>query len=628
MCGITGILHFNPQRNIDSFVLRKMTDTLYHRGPDGEGYYVKQNVGLGHRRLSIIDLSTGDQPMYNEDKSIVLIFNGEIYNYIELRKILKNHGHKFLTNSDTEVIIKSYEEWGVDCQSRFNGMWAFALWDERKKQLFVSRDRLGEKPLNYCVYDNTFLFSSEIKGLLAYGVPPEPNTEVLELYLSLSYVPSPHTFYKNIKKLKPGHFLIIKDSQIKENKYWSLPILKENDYIKNERFVLREFDDLLKDSIQLRMRSDVPFGAFLSGGLDSSSIVSIMSKISTSSIETFTIGFQEKTYDERTLAKEVSEKFNTNHHEKVISPENLEVALKKILLHYDEPFADPAAIPTGYLSAYASKFTKMVLTGDGGDEVLCGYKAYKGEEFARLYQQLPNFLKKNLFLLSTTIAHLTNGSLRYNTNRISRILQFSDSTFEHRILNKYPLPSPYRIQDLIEKKGINAEEFLETILRDKGLSNSFYKLSYFNLTVSLPDQMLVKVDKMAMANSLETRIPFLDHRLVELMYSVDKKIKFPWFKTKHVLKAGIGKTLPSSLLSAPKKGFVVPLREWFKDKTFNRKLDDLYREDSGLNNHVIKKIVSDHRQGKGDFANIIWRLIVYQNWLKQITKSHNYTNIK
>ena len=313
MCGITGIFHFDPSRNANESLLRKMTDTLSHRGPDGEGYFCKNNIGLGHRRLSIIDLSTGDQPMFNEDKSIAIIFNGEIYNYVELKDELKDRGCKFRTGSDTEVIIRAYETWGTDCQGKLNGMWAFALWDERKGQLFISRDRIGEKPLFYTTRDNTFVFGSEIKSILAHGCPATPNPELTELYLTLGYIPAPYTFYKNISKLQAGHYLTIGPGSVQEKKYWDLPEIDEDHMISDKKQVYENFEGLLKDSVRIRMRSDVPYGAFLSGGLDSAGIVALMSEISKEPVRTFTIGSDKKMFDERKLAAEVAQKFFAAH---------------------------------------------------------------------------------------------------------------------------------------------------------------------------------------------------------------------------------------------------------------------------------------------------------------------------
>ena len=341
MCGIAGVFHFDHNRPVDQDMLKNMSDVISYRGPDADGFFTNKNVGLAHRRLSIIDLSSGAQPMYNDDGQIVIVFNGEIYNYIEVEQELKALGHTFKTSSDTEVIIRAYEQWGMNCQQKFNGMWAFALWDNYKKQLFISRDRLGEKPLNYAVFDDTFVFGSEIKCIGAYGVPLKPNTDLLELFMFLGYVPEPYTFYNGIKKLKAGHCLLIKDGQVNEHKYWDLPEIKEKELITDERRVVSEFSELFRDSIRIRMRSDVAYGAFLSGGLDSSSIVSIMAEVSSQPVETFTIGFNEKKYDERNMAKIVARRFHTHHHEHLVDVATFDRSLKNILFHYDEPFADP-----------------------------------------------------------------------------------------------------------------------------------------------------------------------------------------------------------------------------------------------------------------------------------------------
>ena len=308
MCGITGVLNFDREGKTGSAVLNKMTDAISYRGPDGFGYYNHANIALGHRRLSIIDLSTGDQPMFSDDKNIILVFNGEIYNYIELREELVKLGYHFKTTSDTEVIITAYQHWGIDCQTKFNGMWAFALWDEKEQQLLLSRDRIGEKPLHYAVHENAIIFGSEIKSILAYGVPGIPNTELIEIYLSLSFIPAPFTFYKNINKLKAGYCLVVSGKEVKEKKYWDLPEIDEDKMLADKQEVYKNFESLFTDSLKIRMRSDAPYGAFLSGGLDSATIVALMSENSSYPVKTFTIGFKEKDFDERYLAKLVADK--------------------------------------------------------------------------------------------------------------------------------------------------------------------------------------------------------------------------------------------------------------------------------------------------------------------------------
>ena len=618
MCGITGFLHFDRERKADPVVIKKMADTISHRGPDGEGYYLHENLALGHRRLSIIDLSTGDQPMFNEDKSIALIFNGEIYNYIELREELKKSGYHFQTTSDSEVIIKAYQEWGVECQNKFNGMWAFALWDDRKKQLLLSRDRIGEKPLHYAIFENTLIFGSEIKTILTYGVPKIPNLELLEIYLTLSYIPAPFTFYKNIHKLKAGHCLVIHGDHVNEHQYWDLPEIDENNMLTNKNEVYENFESLFTDSVKIRMRSDVPYGAFLSGGLDSSSIVALMSKISSFPVETFTIGFKEKSYDERDLALIVANQFHTSHHESTVEPETFEESLNHVAYHYDEPFGDSSAIPTGYVSKFASSKVKMVLTGDGGDEVLSGYTIYQGEKFASQYQKLPRKIRNGIPQLLSLMSKPIKGSIRYKLNRMQEVCDSSNMGFQNRFLSKSAYIDLSTIKQLTGKveKVYPVEEFLGDFMKKCSYNDSFYRLMYLNFKLSLPDDMLTKVDRMSMAHSLETRTPFLDHRLIEYMAHVHKNIKMNHFERKTVLRNSIGAMLPNSILNAPKKGFRVPVREWFKGASFTEKLNSLENEMPFLNNKKIREITEMNRTGKKDYGNFIWMLFTLNKTLQ------------
>ena len=389
MCGLTGYINLDNNKPADFSVVKRMTDTIIHRGPDAEGFYVKDNVGLGHRRLSIIDLNTGGQPMFNDDKSIALVFNGEIYNYVELREELREYGYNFKTTSDSEVIIKAYEHWGIKCQNKFNGCWAFAIWDGRNQQLLLSRDRVGEKPMSYAVYDNSFVFGSEMKSLFAYGIPKETTLEMVEVYLVMTNIPEPYTFYKHIKKLQAGHYIIVKNGSFEEFKYWDLPEIDENNMLINKKQIYENFSYLLEDSVKIRMRCDVPFGAFLSGGLDSSSIVALMSEASPYQVNTFTIGFDEKAFDESSLAADVASKFRTKHHWGTVAPSDFNSTIERVTFHYDEPFGDSSAIPVYYVSKFAAKEVKMVLTGDGGDEILSGYTSYQGIKLSEIIRSVP-----------------------------------------------------------------------------------------------------------------------------------------------------------------------------------------------------------------------------------------------
>jgi asparagine synthase (glutamine-hydrolysing) len=619
MCGITGIFYFDIGRTVDQNVLVNMTDQLTHRGPDGSGYFISNNIGLGHRRLAIIDLHSGDQPQFNEDKSIAIVFNGEIYNYIEVREELKGKGYRFHTNSDTEVIIKAYEHWGIKCQDKFNGMWAFALWDSKQQQLFISRDRLGEKPLYYAVVDNTLVFGSEIKALLKYGIAPEPNYELTELYLMLGYIPAPYSYYKNIFKLKQGNYLIAKEN-VREQKYWEVPIALEPNMIHDRTYVYKEFADIFHDAVKIRMRSDVPYGAFLSGGLDSASVVATMASFSKIPVRTFTIGFEHRQFDERKLAQDVATEFATDHSEFVVQPDNFQESLDRILYHYDEPFGDSSAIPTGYVSRIASNKVKMVLTGDGGDEVLSGYNSYQVEKFVGQYRHCPGFVKSTLPKLFSPLKGISSGDWRYRLNRLERILGYSQMSFESRLMIKSTWYLPDQIERMTQGLGqqIKFADFVGDLYSKFPLKDPFYKLMHFHFQVQLPDDFLVKVDRMSMASSIETRVPFLDHRLVELMARVSKNIKMQGYERKSVLRKTIGKILPPSVLKGGKKGFSVPVREWFKDRGFNERLRLLYEEDFGLDQSIIKKVVNTHKSGEADLGYFIWMLLVLKGWTKKL----------
>lgn len=600
-----------------------MTRVLSHRGPDGEGYYENGNIGLGHRRLAIIDLATGDQPMCSADGDIVLVFNGEIYNYLELRAELQGIGYKFTTTSDTEVIIAAYQQWGVDCQQKFNGMWAFALWDRRLKQLFLSRDRIGEKPLHYSLCGGTFAFGSEIKSLLAYRCDYKPATELLNLYLSLGYVPAPYTFYREISRLLPGHYLVVRNGRVQERTYWDLPAISDADMRCDARQIYKEFEECFQDSVRLRIRSDVPYGAFLSGGLDSASIVAAMSTQTSTPVQTFTIGFPEAGFDERHLAKEVAVRFRTTHRERVAVPDLFDESLDAVVSHFDEPFGDASAIPVSLVSRIAREHVTMALTGDGGDEVLSGYTNYVTEKLTGHYAALPGALKCGLHLLTTGCTKLAKGNMRYRLNRAQRFLKLAGCSYNERAVAKMCMLGPESVRQLIPSgvPQMSIQDYFSDVLAACPFTDTFYRQMYFNLKVSLPDDMLAKVDRMSMAHSLEARVPFLDHRLVELTYRVHKDVKMPGLRRKDLLRRTIGRHLPASLLRGRKRPFLVPLREWFKKDGFNERLSALERHDFGLDSAAIGNIVRANREGRGDYGDFIWRLFVLKRWIEAPVQS-------
>lgn len=612
MCGITGFVHFDRDRNASLERIGEMNNIINYRGPDGDGFYVSDNLALGHRRLSIIDLSTGHQPM-EEHNRYVIVFNGEIYNYLELRQELIQMGYQFKTQSDTEVILKSYVHWGYECQNKFNGMWAFAIWDKDQKELFVSRDRMGEKPLHYTMYDNSFIFGSELKSLFQYGVPQKKRLELIEIYLTLTNIPAPHTFYKGIFKLLPGHFLIVKDGVVKENKYWGFPNIDEKNMLKNKEEIYEQFQYLLNNSIKLRMHCDVPFGAFLSGGLDSSSIVALMSQYSSFPINTFTIGFDDRAFDESKLAQDVATLYHTAHFRETVVRDDFEDIIDRIAFHFDEPFGDSSAIPTGAVSRFAAEKVKMVLTGDGGDEILSGYKSYQGVKLSSIINRYPISIVRVASGINKTMSRISRGKIRYKLNKISDILDSAELDFVPRTANKIAYTELASIKLLTQQISgkIDIEDYLTEVMNDCSVKDPFYKTMYLHFMHHLPNDYLVKVDRMSMAASLETRIPFLDHRLIEYMVHVDKSVKMQGWERKSILRNTIGKHLPDSIMNAPKKGFGVPLREWFKDQSFNTQIEkNLSKVSEILDKKIVQEIIRQNNTGTKDNGNFIWTMMM------------------
>jgi asparagine synthase (glutamine-hydrolysing) len=611
MCGIAGVLYRDRQTPVNADLLQAMTDMVRHRGPDGEGLHIAPGLGLGHRRLAIIDPAAGQQPMMDAETRNIIVYNGEVFNYLEIRAELIAAGHRFRTDSDTEVILKAYAQWGERCLDRFNGMWAFAIWDDSRSRLFLARDRLGIKPLHYCVDAERILFASEMKSLFAAGVPRLPDTSLLDVYLTFGYIPAPHSFFSGVRKLPPGHYLIADGKRTDIHRYWDLPAIAEGDMRRDALAVHEEFAHLLGDAVRISMRSDVPFGAFLSGGLDSASVVTLMAEQTRLPVETFTIGFDDPAFDERRLARLVSARVNTRHHEAVVSPDDLQAALHQVAFHYDEPFGDSSALPTSHVARLAARHVKMVLTGDGGDEVLSGYPAYQVEKLAGSYLRIPRPIRRCAEVLVGGIAGMTRGHMRYAANRYHRLLATTAAPFEDRLLAKIAWLEEDRRRALLAGVRVHrAKEVFGELMRDCPYRDSFYRLMYFNYKVSLPDDMLTKVDRMTMAWSLEARVPFLDYRLVELMSVVHKDVKLPGLTRKAVLRKTVGRKLPEALLAAGKRGFVTPLRSWFRQGDLAGSAVKRAVAMAGLSGPVVDRILAEQRAGQRDYGNLLWMLMV------------------
>lgn len=546
-----------------------MTNTMYHRGPDDEGHYIRQNVGIGMRRLSIIDLMTGHQPIHNEDKSIWTVCNGEIYNYKELRVRAEALGHKFYTKSDIEVIIHLYEEYGENFLDKLIGMFSLAIWDERQNKLILARDRIGIKPLFYYIDDHKLIFGSEIKSiLLGSNVVRDIDVYALSQYLTHNFVPAPLTMFRGIKKLLPGCILIYQNAKATIKQYWNITYIESDKH--SEAYFSNRLYEILRSSVQRHLVSDVPLGAFLSGGIDSSVLVGMMSALVDKPVKTFTIGFEEEGYDESKFARMVAKRFRTDHYELIVKPDTVNI-LPKLIWHLDEPLGDSCALPMYYLSKFAREYVKVVLSGDGGDELFAGYDRYRREKFSAVYGTVPPFIRKSL--IWGLISRFPDGNHRIRALK-SRTEFFNknvDLPLEKRYLQSTEIMSAdikYQLLTQEVKHNFDTSNTTDSIslyFSDSAASNSLNKMLYVDMKTYLPDDLLTKVDKMTMAHSLEARVPFLDHNLVEFAATIPVHLKLKGFiKTKYLLRKYLKQYFPSEIYNRRKKGFNLPVGEWLR----------------------------------------------------------------
>jgi len=617
VCGICGKIYFDTSRRIEESEIRGMTDSIRHRGPDDDGYYVQDNVGLGFRRLSIIDLSTGHQPLTNEDGSIWIIFNGEIYNFQELRDLLINKGHILRTKTDTECIVHLYEEFGSDCVTYLRGMFAFAIWNNKKKELFCARDRFGIKPFYYYCDKHTFVFGSEIKAVLkAADVDRAIDLNALDLYFTYGYVTGSRTIYSTVKRLLPSHTLTLRPystSQPHMARYWDLQF--QPDYSKTEAKWREELKHEFSESVRIHMISDVPFGAFLSGGIDSSSVVALMARHSKEPVKTFSIGFLESRFNELQYAKEVARQYKTDHHERVLEPES--VNLLSTLVHaYDEPFADNSAIPTYYVSKFAREHVTVALSGDGGDELFAGYTDYSKLKNIQRYNFLPSLVHKPLAnLIHSFIPNTMKGKgLSYLLSKDKEMVAAHITVFNW--LERKKLYSRHTYDEL---KGSYAESYKEEIIRNSTASEYVSRIQELDIRSYLVDDILTKVDVVSMQNSLEVRVPFLDHKFVELTLKIPSRYKMHNHEQKFIFKKALSPYLPASVLRHKKQGFSVPFNLWFK-KDLKEYVDDRFlaahsRLSDYLNMDYVRNVVNDHRSGGRDFNTKIWSILFFDAWL-------------
>ncbi len=632
MCGIAGIVDPGLPAHTIPPILQRMTDTLIHRGPDDEGFFVAAGVGLGMRRLSIIDVAGGRQPIATEDGQVQVVFNGEIYNYPQLRDELSRRGHNFRTCTDTEVIAHSYEQVGVGCLASLRGMFGIALWDQRARRLLLARDRLGKKPLFYAQQGGRLLFGSEIKAILAADPGlAEPDPDAVIPYFRYGFVPEPGTMFRRIRKLPAAHWLIFENGNVTIAPYWHLEFSPVDRPAHNVRQVVDELDALLAEAVRVRLVSEVPLGVFLSGGLDSSTIVAYAHRAGLRPLKTFTVGFDRQEWDESADARIVAQHFQTEHHVLTLREQDLARSLPEtvqtLVRHFDEPFGDSSALPTYYVSRLAREHVTVILGGDGGDELFAGYSGYRGIRFAERYRCLPAWLGRQLLpAIVQCCARCLPPGRRYGAQRALKVLRDSVLPFESMYFSKGQLCSNELLRQLLTPDFATELAWMEpsAYLPDVAAVMQsdwpdVHKASYANIRLGLLDDMLVKVDRMSMAHSLEVRSPFLDHRLVEAVAALPPSLKLRNWQTKAILRETVRRYLPPATLRKRKQGFSVPLREWLRTSLHEMVGDYLAAAHAPLppgmfNRAGIDALLAQHRNGEADHSHRIWLLLNYAAW--------------
>jgi len=615
MCGIAGFAVFDSIKNNADNILSEMCRVISHRGPDDEGHFVDQSVALSMRRLSIIDLEAGHQPIHNEDNTIWVVFNGEIYNFVELRRELRARGHNFYTDSDSEVIVHAYEEYGLSFVDKLIGMFGIALWDSKKQELVLIRDRVGIKPLYYSFSGKELVFGSEIKSILEHpDIIAEINSDVIDEYFTFGYVCSPNTMYKNIYKLPAGHIARFNKDGFEISKYWDIDGTDSN--ISNIDEAVEEMDQLLDDSIRLRLRSDVPFGAFLSGGIDSSLVVAKMAKQIPGSVKTFTIAFNEDQFNESKYARKVADYLGTDHQELTVSASATDI-VEDLVWHFDEPFGDSSSVPTYYVSKLASEHVKMSLSGDGGDELFAGYSRYDKYLQLQKYKKIPAPIRNFVF---SSLSRVYGNNIKGNKYKWYKE-RLSANDFDMYLMGIALTKSTIKDVMYSGREGLGKNNNLNYPGFEKYRFDSFSDLSQIlklDFKTYLPEDILNKVDRMSMANSLEARVPMLDHRFVELAYKIDNSLKYKNGNAKIVLKKLLSKYVPDELFERPKKGFSIPVSDWINND-MKEMVDDVLnsevmRGDQFFNMDGVLKTLNDHRKGINNNSEPIWLLLNYAMW--------------
>jgi asparagine synthase (glutamine-hydrolysing) len=626
MCGITGWATLDaraPQPDGARELLRSMCERMTHRGPDSEGLMTTTGAALGMRRLAIIDLQTGEQPATSEDGRISVILNGEIYNYRELRARLEKDGHRFRSESDTEVLPHLYEEHGAEMVNHLNGMFAFALWDARYRRLFIARDRFGEKPLYWGVFDRTFLFASEPKVLLAHpAVQPRLNLDALRQYLSFDYVPAPLSIYEGIQKLPAAHTLTVEDGRVEVRPYWRLSYQKRQP-VPTEDEAAEELRSLMENSVRMRLVSDVPLGVLLSGGVDSSMVAAMAVRASSETVKTFSISFAESSYDESSYARAVAKFLGTDHHEERLSVDLAANLVSDIGSWMDEPFSDASLVPTYLLSRFTRKHVTVALGGDGGDELFAGYPMYWGHNLARTYERIPRFLRRSIIerLVRRLPVKTKNLSFDFKARRFVAGMNYDEVARHHVWFGSFT-PDEQTLLLTSEARAASDGDIYRDARRllaeDCDADNTIERMQSLDTRLYLAEDILTKVDRASMAVSLEVRAPFLDPRVAEFAASLPLDYKLRGHTTKYILKRAVGDLLPRFVTRRAKKGFGVPVAEWLKGRLRPLARDLLSRErlhKAGLfNADYVQRLQDEHERGAANHRKLLWTLLMFELW--------------
>jgi len=622
MCGICGIVDFNGG-TVDAETVYRMADSLSHRGPDGAGYHFEPHVGLGHRRLSIIDVEKGAQPIANEDESIWIVFNGEIYNYLELRSLLLSKGHHFRTKTDTEVIVHLYEEAGTDCFVQLRGMFALALWDQKRRQVVLARDRVGKKPLFYCDAHSRLAFGSELKSVSA-GCHSKfnPDTTSIADYFAFQYIPAPKSIYLEVRKVPAAHYIVFSAAGSSQHAYWDLSFAEVED--RSEEEWCESLRQCLLEAVRIRLMSEVPLGGFLSGGIDSSAVIACMAQVMDTPPEAFAVGFEEEKYSEVHYARTLARHVGAGYHETTIGGNATDV-MERLVWHYDEPFADSSAVPTYYVSKVAREQVSVALSGDGGDESFAGYRRYAREiEDDHLRSTVPLAVRRNLleplgrwFPTLESAPHFLRGK-----SFLQRVGGDSLEGYLRRVSSPQHIRHAVLSGDLQQElRGYDPlEQFRDHYYR-ADTDDALSRIQYLDVKTYLTDDICVKVDRASMAVSLEVRAPLLDHRLMELVARIPSDLKLKGRIGKHIFRRAFGGMFPAGFLDRHKQGFTAPIAEWFRKELREHAEAVLFVSDDLLNLRALRKLWDSHQSRVRDYSAILWTIYMFRQWQVRFRQS-------